>query len=128
MPAIGDREWLVLRSMDWTVCAEAVCEPPPGQNMMMAIVRCLPPLVPSAYDHALALCVQESKVVLRRRVPLLRRFSEPRDRLHVVLRYAVAGRVNHTEFLLGIDVALRGGLADPRDALRLVLWERAYQG
>ena len=58
---------------------------------------------------------------MRGRVPVLRRLSEPGDGLHVVLRYTVAGCVDHAEFLFGIDVALRGGLADPRDALRLVL-------
>ena len=50
MPAIGDLAWLVFRSIDLTAAAEAVSLPPPGQNMMMAIVRCLPPFAPSAYD------------------------------------------------------------------------------
>ena len=52
---------------------------------------------------------------------MLRRFSEPRHGLHVVLLYAVAGRVNNPQFLFRVDVALRRCLADPRDALRLVL-------
>src|SRR6195256_5428960 len=50
MPGIGDLAWLVFRSIDLTATAEAVCLPPPGQNMMTAIVRCLPPFAPSAYD------------------------------------------------------------------------------
>src|SRR6185437_5896502 len=50
MPAIGALAWLVFRSIDLTAAAEAVSLPPPGQNMMIAIVRCLPPFAPSAYD------------------------------------------------------------------------------
>src|SRR6059058_3154442 len=50
MPAIGDLAWLVFRSIDLTAAAEAVSLPPPGESMMIAIVRCLPPFVPSAYD------------------------------------------------------------------------------
>src|SRR5450755_3574007 len=46
-PLSIDFAWFVLKSIDLTACADAVANPPPGQNMILTSVRCLPALAPS---------------------------------------------------------------------------------
>src|SRR6266705_557484 len=52
MPASGVRAWFVFKSIDLTLAADAVVAPPPGQNIIWTIVRCLPAFAPSAYDDS----------------------------------------------------------------------------
>jgi hypothetical protein len=46
-PVSADFAWFVLRSIDFTAAADAVVEPPPGQNWIVTSVRCLAAFAPS---------------------------------------------------------------------------------